>query len=512
MFRSRAIVLLIGLLGVSGMAAPRPDARSRKPGRSPAVRIPRTWDDAAIASLELPNAAFGASPVHLPARWYYALPAMKIYRGYPVYVPGREPAGYMSWLKRQKPRVIFDATTLKTEADWVRAGEIVFDAPRAYGPPSLTAPDAAFCRKAGVPVARDGTLPFFQYVIRRKGQVELGSFACGMCHTRVMPDGSLLKGAQGNLPFDAYFASVFQKTTRSVKQVRLIYHQLYGAPWIQPDPMARIDRMPAEEIFAQANAIPAGVSARHGTSLFAPVQVPSLIGVKHSQYLDHTGLMRHRSIGDLMRYAAFNQGMDFTDRFGTFVPGALGLKRVPQTPAEWAKVTAPRYTDAQLYALARYLYALRPPTNPNRADAITAHGEKVFQREGCGSCHTPPLYTNNRLTPAEGFAIPGNHSRQYDILPVCVGTDSTLALRTRRGTGYYKVPSLRGVWYRGMFGHDGACATLEDWFDPRRVEDDYVPTGFKGAGTKTRPVKGHPFGLALSPEDRQALIAFLKTL
>ena len=93
-----------------------------------------------------------------------------------------------------------------------------------------------------------------------------------------------------------------------------------------------------------------------------------------------------------------------------------------------------------------------------------------------------------------------------------VGTDNRLALRTRRGTGYYKVPSLKGVWYRGPFEHNGSVATLEDWFDPRRLADDYVPTGFRGAGVKTRAVKGHLFGLELSAEDRRALIAFLKTL
>ena len=81
-----------------------------------------------------------------------------------------------------------------------------------------------------------------------------------------------------------------------------------------------------------------------------------------------------------------------------------------------------------------------------------------------------------------------------------------------RGTGYYKVPSLRGVWYRSMFGHSGWCATLEDWFDPSRVRDDYVPTGFKPYGMKAYAVKGHPFGLKLSEDDRKALIAFLKTL
>jgi hypothetical protein len=53
---------------------------------------------------------------------------------------------------------------------------------------------------------------------------------------------------------------------------------------------------------------------------------------------------------------------------------------------------------------------------------------------------------------------------------------------------------------------------LEDWFDPRRAHDDYVPTGFKPYGAKTYAVKGYPFGLRLSEDDRNALIAFLKTL
>jgi hypothetical protein len=38
---------------------------------------------------------------------------------------------------------------------------------------------------------------------------------------------------------------------------------------------------------------------------------------------------------------------------------------------------------------------------------------------------------------------------------------------------------------------------LEDWFDPARLRDDYVPTGFKGYGVKTCAVKGHEFGLGV---------------
>jgi hypothetical protein len=127
-------------------------------------------------------------------------------------------------------------------------------------------------------------------------------------------------------------------------------------------------------------------------------------------------------------------------------------------------------------------------------------------------CHTPPLYTNNKLTPVEGFTPPPGDVKKYDIMPISVGTNPGLAIRTRRGTGYYKVPSLQGLWYRSMFGHGGWCATLEDWFDPRRPRDDYVPTGFKPYGTKTYAVKGHPFGLDLSADDKKALIAFLKTI
>jgi cytochrome c peroxidase len=97
-------------------------------------------------------------------------------------------------------------------------------------------------------------------------------------------------------------------------------------------------------------------------------------------------------------------------------------------------------------------------------------------------------------------------------MDVRVGTDPTLTMETRRGTGYYKVPSLRGVWYRGPFEHNGSVATLEDWFDPKRLQADFVPTGWQYPRGTPRAVKGHEFGLTLSESDRGALIAFLKTL
>ena len=114
--------------------------------------------------------------------------------------------------------------------------------------------------------------------------------------------------------------------------------------------------------------------------------------------------------------------------------------------------------------------------------------------------------------PVRGFAVPEGDRKRFAILPTWIDTDPTLTLKTRRGTGYYKVPSLRGVWYRGPFEHNGSVATLEDWFDPQRLGDDYVPTGFRNVGVKSRAVAGHEYGLDLSEADRAALIAFLRTL
>ena len=90
-----------------------------------------------------------------------------------------------------------------------------------------------------------------------------------------------------------------------------------------------------------------------------------------------------------------------------------------------------------------------------------------------------------------------------------VRSDPTLALRTRRGTGFYKLPSLRGVWHGSAFGHGGWAETLEEWLNPARLKDDYVPLGYH---LRPGPIKGHEFGLKLSRDDRQALLSFLRTL
>jgi hypothetical protein len=121
-------------------------------------------------------------------------------------------------------------------------------------------------------------------------------------------------------------------------------------------------------------------------------------------------------------------------------------------------------------------------------------------------------YTNNKLTLAKGYRPTDADRRNPDVMLVSVGTDPGGALLTRKGTGFYKVPSLRGVWYRGHFLHDGSLVMLEELFDPARLNSDFQPKGWNPPGVTRRAVLGHEFGLSLTPDERRQLIAFLRTL
>jgi hypothetical protein len=469
--------------------------------------VPRVWHETALEEMDLPTADPAYRQKAVSPDYYYRIPVTPIYKSYPVYAPGRAPAGYMETLRRIPPQLAFNPARLKNKEDWIRAGEIVFDAPTTYGTDVSMedVADPAWYAATGVPIASDGSIPWVRYVIRSTGNVEVGNLSCGFCHTRVLRDGSVVKGAQSNFAFDRAIA--FRDRRRGKpEQVRNNWLGLFTVQWV-PDMQRRLEQSSLEDIFAAHEAIPPGVFARNRSSPFYPPAVPDLIGVADRRYLDRTGSTRHRTIGDLMRYASFAQGIEFLSNFGGFIPS--GEERFSKLPAP---ETQERFSDAQLYALALYLYSLRPPRNPNGFDALAQAGKRIFEREGCGGCHTPPLYTNNKLLPVSGFRVPAEHLTKYDILNVPIDTDPRLTLHTRRGTGYYKVPSLRGVWYRSAFEHNGSVAALEDWFDDKRLRDNYVPTGFAGYGVKTRAIRGHLFGVKLPEKDKKALVAFLKTL
>jgi hypothetical protein len=379
-------------LGALGLAAARVAETAAPSARQ---EIPRVWDEAALKEFQLPPPGTDIRSEHVPPDYYYALPERPIYRTYPVHAPGHEPPGYLDSLRALEPEIVLDTDTLDTEAEWIRAGEVVFDTPETYlaasGPFSPTG-----LVRGGVPVAADGTIPFHRYVVVAKGDVRLGAGACSNCHLRVMPDGSALKAVQGNYPLDRLVAAVIgllqsggpvlrPGTTEPLTApfyVSRRAEERFRAPWVDHPSQAMLDTLSPERAAALHAAVPPGALLRHGTNLPYPVKVPDLRGVRDQRFLDATGLIQQRSIADLMRYASLTQSMGLLDRFGDFVPTlGSGSPSLPPPEASQSFVNGAftRFTDAQLLALAKYLYSLEPLASPHEADAETlAVGERVF--------------------------------------------------------------------------------------------------------------------------------------
>jgi mono/diheme cytochrome c family protein len=449
----------------------------------------------------------------MSAAEYYSRPEENL-RTYPVYMPEREPAGYWETLRNSGPQPLVETDGIETEAEWIAAGETVFfDSVvlRTFDAQVIaTARDQAAMEALGTGPLPDGTINGLRWV-PTPGGVALGFTNCSACHLLFLPDqrqvpgassfampnnfrngvGGAIRAAERTLPGETPFS--FGGPIGSAA------YQAYGVPWIADPAGERLrDIDQAEYSSWIAAGIRGGGVARFNGSILYPTKIPDLIGIKDRKYIDHTGTHRHRNVGDLMRYAAlvsFAEAVDFAEH------------RVILPDTERFRT---RLSDAALYALALYIYSLQPPPNPNAFDAQAEAGQEIFRRERCGRCHTPPLYTNNKLTLAAGFEPPDD--ADVDILHVSVGTDPKLALNTRKGTGYYKVPSLKGLWYRGHYLHDGAVGSLEEMFDADRLRDEHVRGGFAPVGAESGAIPGHEYGLELTPEERRQLIAFLRTL
>jgi hypothetical protein len=277
--------------------------------------VPRTWDAAELASFELPLVNARASARHVAPDYYYRIPVRAIYKSYPIYEPGREPPGYLEWLGQQQPEVAFDASTLTSDADWIAAGESVFDAPIGYGATFKLSQvrDRAWYARNRIPVTKDGVMPFSRYLVRKKGVVEVGSGACLMCHARVMPDGTLLKGAQGNFPADRVIADNLRRQSADAKD-RKTFLEGFG---LTADVL--LDAL-ADRIRSRASTRCPSRTSRRSTMRFhrrdhAREPQPVCAGAdsrpdraRGSRHLDHTGVVLQRSIADLMRYVALVQG------------------------------------------------------------------------------------------------------------------------------------------------------------------------------------------------------------
>ena len=124
--------------------------------------IPRFWSEELLREYELSLATPERTPRHVSSEYYEALPQRVLYRSYPIYRPDREPAGYVDRLQTLEPKVVFDPRALRTEADWIEAGRLVFELPIDFNGPIVQPEEVRsqeWFERHAVPVAADGTLP-----------------------------------------------------------------------------------------------------------------------------------------------------------------------------------------------------------------------------------------------------------------------------------------------------------------------------------------------------------------
>jgi hypothetical protein len=478
------------------------------------TQIPRIWDDAALEEWATPIAALNIRPGHYTSAEYYQVPADNL-RTYPVYPADREPAGYWEWLQQQKPAPLVDAASIHSARDWITAGKRAFGeidkvTARTSDPQilRLARDPAAF---AGADTLPDGSILDLRWVVTERG-VQITIAECSACHRHIRSDKSVLFAG----PPDGPGERSYNRPRALIGPVRQngslrdfagvppgeFFWRMTATPWAPDERVERIRGIAdfTPELAAIVTGKGGAVFLRPNGSPFYGTKIPDLHTTHYSRYLDATGTHRLRGAEDIARYAALITGADSLD----FGPHHMLLEK---------RHIAYRYADEVLNALGMYVMSLEPPRNANAApQEALDRGEQIFRREGCARCHTPPNYTTGGLTLATGYRMPPSHPNRSDVLSLTAETDPALALKTRKGTGFYKIPSLRGVWYRPRLMHDGALTSLEEMFDPARQSPDYEPRGWNPVDVTKRAIAGHPFGLAMPSDDKRALIAFLRSL
>jgi hypothetical protein len=485
--------------------------------------VPRIWNDDALKDWATPVAGLNVRPGHFSESEFYKAPSDNL-RTYPVYAPDREPKGYWQWLKKQKPMPLVDAAAIKIERDWIAAGERAF---RDVDNPLIRSDDPKLIAAARDPASfkdaftvEDGSVIDARWVVTDRG-VMITIADCSTCHFRVQPDRSVwFAAAPAEIPaglpqrvssVDPLYARLIQRVTED-EPLGMVAWRLFTVPWnVDPRVEALREMQPRQVEPLMIGRLSDGVIARANGSPFFQTRVPDLHTLRYQRYLDATATHQLRGPEDIARYAALVGGSDTVPLLSASDSLDFGPHRVltnAQRKVRW------RHADEVSYAIGKYLLSLEPRKNPNPPPKeIVDRGETIFTRERCDRCHTPPAFTNGKLAPVDGFEVPPNHPNATDIQTgPLVGTDPGLALRTRKGTGFYKIPSLRGLWYRPRLLHDASIASLEELFDPARLKPDHVGEGWRPPGVKARAIPGHAFSLRLPADEKAALLAFLRSL
>src|SRR5262249_31977847 len=253
----------------------------------------------ALKNWALPVVGVNATPRFYSEAEYYAAKVDEL-RTYPVYVKNREPKGYRESIRRRGPQPLVAIGRARTEAEWNAAGLMVFhgmDLPEnRMGDPKvlewLDDPDAPVREHALI--TGDGIIVGFRWVVDRDRKLKVTIPECSSCHTRVLPDGTTINGAQGNFKFGLSVDDVmFARADEALQRLRPLpgpaerRYQQFGVPWLTDDIHARFKTMSKEELdrIDGTPTAPSTFSRFNGSPYFTN-HMPDLIGVRDRKYLD----------------------------------------------------------------------------------------------------------------------------------------------------------------------------------------------------------------------------------
>jgi hypothetical protein len=300
----RVMTVVIVALTAASVAA-------RQPSRT---RAPKLWTDAALKTWALPIAGVNATPNFYTEAEYYAARVDEL-RTYPIYLKDREPKGYREWMLKQGPKPLIETGKSRTDAGWAATGREVFDGMdlpenRTDDPRVLAwIDDPSAAAREHATVTNDGVIVSIRWVVDRDRKLKVTLAECSACHTRVLPDGTEVLGAQGNLTFSvSVFDLILERADDYLRRqgprasdVERTYRS-YAVPWLKDDVNARFKTMSKDDRKRIDGPPAPGTFARFNGSPYFTNHIPDLIGVRDRKYLDATATHRNRGPEDIARY------------------------------------------------------------------------------------------------------------------------------------------------------------------------------------------------------------------
>jgi cytochrome c peroxidase len=182
----------------------------------------------------------------------------------------------------------------------------------------------------------------------------------------------------------------------------------------------------------------------------------------------------------------------------------------------------------EIAAFERTIISVRSPYDRYRygddSTAISAsakRGETFFysgQKGSCFQCHggwnfNGDVRYEGRADVRASFFNTGLYNVVGDFSYPAPNTGVHAVTKRLEDVGKFRVPTLRNIAVTAPYMHDGSIATLSDVIDHYAAGGRTIASGpYAGIGHDNRNKAPNVHGFAITPEQKQDLIAFLETL